>query len=104
VTRKKICDISDLEDAVPRKFEIDGKKLAVVLIEGKIFAIGDTCSHADVSLSEGELDAEELAIECWKHGSLFSLETGRPLCLPATKPVESYEVDLVGSDVLVVLV
>ena len=44
-----------------------------------------------------------LELECWKHGSTFSLLTGRPSTLPATKPVPVYEVRREGDDVVVVL-
>ena len=55
-----------------------------------------------MSLSE-EVDIEECALECWKHGSLFSLETGEALSLPATKSVETYKVTISGDDVFLVI-
>ena len=45
-------------------------------------AIGDRCTHADISLAEGEVDEDDCTIECWKHGSTFSLETGEPQTMP----------------------
>ena len=57
-----------------------------------IHAICDTCSHEDFPLSEGEVELDECLIECWKHGSMFSLDTGAPVCFPATQPVAVYEV------------
>lgn len=98
----KICDLTDLEEAVPRCIEVEGKKLAVVLLNEKIYALDDTCSHEDVSLSEGEVDIDECALECWKHGSLFSLKTGEALSLPATKSVKTYEVHIIDNDVVLV--
>ena len=65
------------------------------------YAIGDVCSHADFSLSGGEVFPDELEIECWKHGSTFSLETGEPQSLPATKSVPVYDVKVVDGDVVV---
>ena len=65
------------------------------------YAIGDTCSHADYSLSEGDVWPDELEIECPKHGSTFSLETGEPATLPATQPVRVYDVKIDGDDVVV---
>ena len=62
---------------------------------------GDTCSHAEVSLAEGMVDTDECALECWKHGSLFSLESGEALTLPATRPVPTYVVRVDGDDVFV---
>ena len=52
---------------------------------------------------EGIVDADECALECWKHGSLFSLETGEALTLPASRPVPVYRVRIDGEDVLVTL-
>ena len=99
----KICDLTDLEEAAPRRIEIEGKKLSIVLLNERIYALDDTCSHEDVSLSEGEVDIAECALECWKHGSLFSLETGEALSLPATKSVKTYEVRIVDNDVVLVI-
>jgi len=99
----KICDLTDLEEATPRRIEIEGKKLSIVLLNERIYALDDICSHEDVSLSEGEVDIDECALECWKHGSLFSLETGEALSLPATKSVKTYEVRIIDNDVVLVI-
>ena len=90
--------IGALDDIAPNsaaRFEVQGRAVAVVRIGDDVYAIGDTCSHADVSLSEGEVDCETKEIECWKHGSTFSLETGEPQTLPATQPVPVYVVRVV---------
>lgn len=68
---------------------------------GELHAIHDTCTHADVSLSEGDLDIEGRMIECWKHGSCFSLVDGHPDVLPAVKPVAVFQVWTEGDDVYV---
>jgi len=85
--------IGALDDIAPNsaaRFEVNGCPIAVVRIGDHVYALGDTCSHADVSLSEGEVFCDTKEIECWKHGSTFSLETGEPLTLPATQPVPVY--------------
>jgi 3-phenylpropionate/trans-cinnamate dioxygenase ferredoxin subunit len=74
-----------------------------VRIGDDVYAIGDTCSHAEVSLSEGEVYPDERAIECWKHGSTFSLVTGEPQTLPATRPVPVYDVVVVDGDIVVTM-
>ena len=96
----RICAVSDIEPNSAAKFVVDGHAIAVVRIDDDFYAIGDTCSHADVSLSEGEVDPGDRHIECWKHGSRFSLETGKPDVLPATQPVPVYTVRVDGDDVL----
>ena len=65
--------------------------------------ISDRRSHGDYSLSEGDVCEENREIECPKHGSIFSLETGEPQSLPATKPVPVYVVRIDGDDVIVTL-
>jgi 3-phenylpropionate/trans-cinnamate dioxygenase ferredoxin subunit len=101
MTITRICSVGDIEPGTAQKFVVDGVPVAVVRFDGEDFyAIGDTCSHADVSLSEGEVDPGDRHIECWKHGSRFSLETGEPDTLPATRPVPTYTVKVEGDDVL----
>ena len=95
----RLCALDELEPGQARRFEVAGRKLAVVRIGDDVYAIGDTCSHAEVSLSEGEVLTEERELECWKHGSRFSLIDGQPHALPATKPVPTYTVKIEGDDV-----
>ncbi|HSB85253.1 MAG TPA: non-heme iron oxygenase ferredoxin subunit [Ilumatobacteraceae bacterium] len=85
-----VCSLDDLAPNSATRFEVSGHPVAVVRIGDDVYAIGDTCSHAEVSLSEGEVWCDEKEIECWKHGSTFSLETGEPQTLPATQPVPVY--------------
>ena len=75
--------------------------ICLVRIGDDFYAISDRCSHADYSLSEGDIDPEECWIECWKHGSAFSLRDGSPQSLPATHPVPVYQVQREGDDVVV---
>ena len=96
-----VCRLDDLTAGAPRKFDVDGRAVAVVRIDDDVYAIGDTCSHADVSLSEGEVVCDTKEIECWKHGSAFSLITGEPQTLPATQPVPVFVVRHVDGDVVV---
>ncbi|MDE9364494.1 non-heme iron oxygenase ferredoxin subunit [Luteipulveratus sp. YIM 133132] len=82
--------------------DIEGNRVALVVdAEGTVHAVDDTCSHANVSLSEGEVDG--CTVECWLHGSRFDLRTGEPTGLPATQPIAVYAVRVEGDDVLVAL-
>jgi 3-phenylpropionate/trans-cinnamate dioxygenase ferredoxin subunit len=85
-----VCPLAQLAPNSATRFDVGGRPVAVVRIGDDVYAIGDTCSHANVSLSEGELWCDEKEIECWKHGSTFSLITGEPQTLPATQPVPVY--------------
>ena len=87
-----IGPLSGLADGAAQRFDLDGTPVCVVRIGERVLAIGDVCTHQDISLSEGDVEADDCTIECWKHGSAFSLETGAPLSLPATRPVPVYPV------------
>ena len=78
---------------------VDGVAVAVVRIDDDVYAISDVCSHANVSLSDGEVWCDEKELECPKHGSTFSLETGEPITLPATQPVAVYRAQVVDGQV-----
>lgn len=96
---QRVCALGDLASDTATRFELDGMGVAVVRVGDDVYAIGDRCSHANFSLSEGEVDPAACTLECWKHGAVFSLRTGEPLTLPATKPVAVYDVDLRNGDV-----
>lgn len=105
-----VCTTADVERGAARRFDVGGHRLCVVHIDGENCADGrewhvvaDECSHADYSLSEGELWSDECEIECPQHGSTFSLLTGAPQSLPATRPVEVFPVRVEGDDVVVTL-
>ena len=91
-----VCKLSEIESGKVRKFTVNGRAIAVVHIDDAVYAIGDRCSHADVSLSEGEV--EGCALECWLHGSAFDLRTGAPLTLPAIEPVPVYATRIADHD------
>lgn len=100
-TNPPVCGLADLAPGSATRFDIDGRAVAVIRIGDDVYAIGDTCSHGAVSLSEGEVRCESKEIECWKHGSLFSLETGEAITLPATRPVPVYVVRVVDEMVYI---
>ncbi|WP_341729910.1 non-heme iron oxygenase ferredoxin subunit [Brooklawnia sp.] len=76
-------------------------ELALVRIGDEVFAIQDECSHGRVRLSEGDVDADDCSIECYLHGSMFSLRTGAALNLPATVPVPVYPCSIEGDQIVV---
>ena len=100
-TRERLCRVDDLTPGTARRFDVGRHRIALVRIGDDFYAVGDRCSHADFSLSEGEVWPDELEIECWKHGSTFSLKTGEPQSLPATRPVPVYDVRVEGDEVWV---
>lgn len=97
---QKAVLLSELPEVGAVRVVLDDLPVAVVRDgEGHVHAVGDTCTHAEVSLAEGEV--EDCQIECWLHGSMFDLRTGRPTSLPAIRPVPVYPVTIDGDQVLV---
>ncbi len=99
----RVCAVTDVKPGAAKRVDVDGYRLSVVRIGDDWYAIGDECSHADYSLAEGDVWEDDREIECPKHGSTFSLETGEPQTLPATQPVPVYPVKVDGDDVVVTL-
>ena len=95
----RACAVADVEDGTAKRVMIDGVPVAIVRSAGEVYAIHDVCSHANVALSEGEI--EDQTIECWLHGSRFDLRSGKPTGIPATSPIAVYPVTIDGDDVFV---
>ena len=95
----RACGLSDVPEEGAIRVELAGRPVCIARSGGSVFALSDICSHADVALSEG--DVEDGKIECWLHGSMFDLATGEPTGLPATRPVPTFPVTVEGDDVLV---
>lgn len=100
MTSQKVCTVDELSPSSARRVVLDGVPIAIVRdSSGDVHAIGDTCTHGDISLSEGFV--EDDGIECWAHGSKFSLTSGKPLNLPAFEPVPVFAVEIIDGDVYI---
>jgi 3-phenylpropionate/trans-cinnamate dioxygenase ferredoxin subunit len=97
----RVCSLDDLAPGAAVRVDVGGAPVALVRIGDDVYAIGDVCTHANVSLSEGEVWCDELELECPKHGSAFSLVTGAPSTLPATQPVAVFSATVVDGEVYV---
>ena len=98
---ERVCALSEVAEPGALRVELADIDIAVVRFEGEVYAIEDMCSHAEVPLSEGDVDGTTL--ECWLHGSRFDLRTGKPTGLPATEPVPVYPVEIRDGDIYVSL-
>lgn len=91
--------LDSLVESKPVKVDLDGTAVCVTRIGDEVFAIADTCSHSEASLSEG--DVSGFKIECWLHGAEFDLRTGEVATPPASIPVETYEVNRDGDQITI---
>jgi len=91
--------LATLTEGKPQRIEKNGESICVARVGAEVFAISDTCSHSEASLSEGDILG--FKIECWLHGAEFDVRTGEALTPPAVAPVKSYPVTIDGDSVTV---
>lgn len=85
---RKIGLVKELDYNPMKGVELDGKQILIVKAAGKIFAIGNTCTHMGCKLSSGKLEGETIRCPC--HGSVFNLRSGEVVKGPAKRPEPSY--------------
>jgi len=100
-TAHKVATRGELEPGSAKCVQAGNCAIALYNVNGEFYATQDECSHAEASLSDGWL--EDYEITCPLHGAAFDVRTGKPLGLPATKPVPTYPVRVEGDDIYVEL-
>jgi 3-phenylpropionate/trans-cinnamate dioxygenase ferredoxin subunit len=88
-----------LVEGKPVSVEVEGLQVCVVRVEEEVFAVADTCTHSEASLSEGEVTGGK--IECWLHGAEFDLRTGQALTPPATEALKTFNVKRTGNQITI---
>ena len=96
---QRACALDEIADDEAFAVTLDGIDVAVARDGDDVYALQDLCSHQAVALTDGEV--ENCQIECFLHGSMFDLRTGKPTNLPATEPVSTFPVEVRGDDVFV---
>jgi len=94
-----VGSIADLVTDGGTLVDVAGTPVAVFRVDDNVYAIEDTCSHAEASLSEGDVFDGE--VECPRHGAAFDIATGAALTLPATQPVRTYTTEIRDGDLYV---
>ena len=92
MTFQRACALADVPADEALAVTLGRHDVAIARDGEEVFAIEDLCSHAHVALSEGEVS--NCQIECWLHGSMFDLRSGKPTNLPATEPVATFPVEV----------
>jgi len=92
--------IATLEEINPvKQVSFKGKELALFLVEGKVYCIGNNCTHAGGPLAEGDLNGN--TITCPWHSAQFDIATGKALRLPAQSDVKTYSVRVENNNVFI---
>jgi 3-phenylpropionate/trans-cinnamate dioxygenase ferredoxin subunit len=93
----RVTTVSAIEPGHAEAFDIVGLRIVVCNTEDGYFAVDDECTHDGGSLDQGILDGRE--IECPRHGARFDVTTGKVICLPAVRPIQTYVTRLVDGHV-----
>lgn len=94
----RVCAADEVPPGQLKAVEVGNLRVMLANVDGDLYALEDRCSHQDFPLSAGLLEGKQ--VECVFHGARFDLETGKPTCLPAVRPVRTFEVQVDGGDVL----
>ncbi len=89
---EEIASIDDFQDADRLEVFVEDTPVLLIRAGDQYFAIEDVCTHDGQPLTDGCI--EEGAIVCPRHGARFDLQTGKALCMPATKPVRTFELEV----------
>jgi 3-phenylpropionate/trans-cinnamate dioxygenase ferredoxin subunit len=89
---KTVAQTSEIGPGEAALVEFGRMNVLVFNIDGEYYAIEDRCSHADVALSDGEINLQTCQIKCPKHGAEFDIKTGAALSAPAVVSVITFEV------------
>ncbi len=95
---QKVAKTSDLKPGEKMRVEYDDEGVVLINLEGKYYAIMDMCTHEASTLSDGELEDDEIV--CPLHGARFNVITGDETA-PAFEPVETFTVKIEGDDILI---
>ncbi len=92
-------NFDSLIEGKPVAIDVNGTSVCVARVGDEVFAVADTCTHSDASLSEGEVSG--FKIECWLHGAEFDLRSGAALTPPATQALQSFKVQRIGNQLVI---
>ena len=95
----KVATLSDLEPGKGKQVTVGTRKIALFYVDGKVFAIDDTCTHRGAPLNEGVCANGE--VTCPWHGAQFDLATGANRSPPARTGVQAFPVQIIGDEVQV---
>jgi 3-phenylpropionate/trans-cinnamate dioxygenase ferredoxin subunit len=92
-----VADEDEIEEGERLFFDIDDLEIVLFKVGGKMYAIGDVCSHDDGPLGDGEL--EDYSITCPRHGARFDVRTGDVLSYPAYEDIPAYPIRIEGGQI-----
>lgn len=98
----KVAKVADIPEGQGRGYEVNGLPIGIFNLGGNFYAISNLCSHVAAPLSEGTIDGENVL--CPWHGAIFHIPTGKALCMPAQRSVDTFPIRICGDDIKVKVV
>jgi len=95
---RRVGTLADVPPGSCRQVDVDGKAVALFNVDGKVYAVGGTCTHRGGPLGEGELN--DKVVTCPWHGAQFDVTTGYAVGPPASQNVPTYNVVITEADVI----
>jgi nitrite reductase/ring-hydroxylating ferredoxin subunit len=99
VKRTFACKLHDIPDGGAVRVDLSAS-VALFRVGEQVYATADSCTHEEWSLGE-EGEVEGFEVTCSLHLATFDIRTGRPLCLPATRALQTYTVLVEDGDVYI---
>jgi 3-phenylpropionate/trans-cinnamate dioxygenase ferredoxin subunit len=98
---ERVALLDELDEGVPLSVDLStDEQICLVRFNGQVYAVSNTCTHADFPLSDGEM-VEDYILECGLHGAQFDVRDGSAVELPATEPVACFDVKIDAGEVWV---
>ncbi len=98
---QRAARLADVKAGLPLAVTLpDGQRICLVRDEERVYALSDRCTHKDFALSGGDLVAP-CVLECPWHGARYDVRTGQVLLGPATEPLTTFSVRVVGEEIFV---
>ncbi len=95
----EIARVEEIKSGELKVFEVNGESIILINLNGEFFAYKNQCSHMELGLDDSEIDGEILT--CPWHGAQFNIRTGDAVRLPASAPLERYEVKVQDGKIFV---
>ncbi len=95
----KVAETRDIPAGEMKLVEVHGESIVIANLDGEFYAFNNSCPHAAGPLADGYL--EDDVVECPYHGSQFNVKTGEYISGPASSPMQTYQVQVEGSDIKV---
>jgi len=81
-----------------REFHVEGRAIAVANVDGKFYAINNTCLHRGGPLGQGAMNGK--VVTCPWHGWQYDVTTGKVTQNPSVG-VDCYPLEVRGEDIYV---